>query len=106
MGREAIVREILDALMESVDKFGNVNVCAQKTRIVFQVRTRFASVVIRNRWLILKIWLQRQAGHPTLQRIEKYTQRDFGHILRLKAPGEIDDGLVNLMREAYTLGSG
>jgi hypothetical protein len=44
-GQDDHVREIFDALVELVEGFGPVTVYAQKTRIVFQVRTRFASVV-------------------------------------------------------------
>lgn len=103
--KEPIVQEIFDALVHQVEQFGSVTVYAQKTRIVFQVRTRFASVVTRQRWLILQIWLKREANHPLLQRVERYTYRDFGHIIRLKQPDDIDSALIELLHEAYAMGS-
>jgi hypothetical protein len=72
---------------------------------VFQVRTRFASVVTRKSRLILQIWLKRKADHPVLQRVEMYTYRDYGVIFRLTNLEDIDDALKNLINEAYALGS-
>jgi hypothetical protein len=104
-GKDPQVRQLFDNLVEVVEGFGPVTVYAQKTRIVFQVRTRFASVVTRKSWLILQIWLKRQADHPLLQRIEMYTYRDYGMIFRLTKIEDIDDALENLIHEAYAIGS-
>ena len=104
-GKDPHVRELFDDLVDLVEGFGPVTVYAQKTRIVFQVRTRFASVVTRKSWLILQIWLKRKADHPLLQRIEMYTYRDYGLILRLTNREDIDESLINLINEAYALGS-
>ena len=88
-GKEPTVRQIFDALVEQVEQFGPVTVYAQKTRIVFQVRTRFVAIFTRKRWLIVQIRLKRQAEHPLLQRVERYTYRDFGHLIRLQQPEEV-----------------
>ena len=55
----------------------------------------------RKSWLILQIWLKRKADHPLLQRIEMYTYRDYGLILRLSNIDDIDETLENLIHEAY-----
>lgn len=55
--------------------------------------------------LVLQIWLKRKAGHPLLQRIEMYTYRDYGLIIRLKKIEDIDQALSNLIHEAYAVGS-
>ena len=104
-GKDPQVRQLFDHLVELVEGFGPVTVYAQKTRIVFQVRTRFASVVTRKSWIILHLWLKRQADHPLLQRIEMYTYRDYGLIIRLTKIEDIDDALENLIHEAYAIGS-
>ncbi len=104
-GSEPSVRETFDRLTETIQGFGPVTVYAQKTRIVYQARTRFASVITRRRWLICQLWLKRQVEHPRLQRIEMYTYRDFGHILRLDQPKDVDQELAALIEEAYVLSS-
>ncbi len=104
-GKDPIVRQIFTTLVEAVEQAGPVTVYAQKTRIVFQVRTRFAAIFTRRRWLILQIWLKRQAEHLLLQRVERYTYRDFGHVIRIQQPEEIDDQLIELLHESYAMGS-
>lgn len=104
-GKESTVREIFDRLVELVESFGPVTVYAQKTRIVFQARTRFASVITRKRWLNLQIWLKRRVDHPLLQRVEMYTYRDHGHIFRITEIEDLDQALVALLHEAYAVGS-
>jgi hypothetical protein len=104
-GKDDHVRELFETLVDLVEGFGPVKVYAQKTRIVFQVRTRFASIVTRKSWLILQIWLKRKADHHLLQRIEMYTYRDYGLILRLSNCEDIDEALEKLILEAYALGS-
>ena len=95
-GKDPQVRELFDYLVELVEGFGPVRVYAQKTR--------FASVVTRKSWLILQIWLKRQADHPLLQRVEMYTYRDYGLILRLTEIEDVDEALENLIHESYVLG--
>lgn len=63
-GKDPQVRELFDHLVEAVEGFGPVTVYAQKTRTVFQVRTRFASIVTRKSWLTPQIWLKRNVDHP------------------------------------------
>lgn len=104
-GKNPHVRELFDHLVELIEGFGPVTVYPQKTRIVFQVRTRFASVVTRKSWLNLQIWLKRSADHPLLQRVEMYTYRDHGLIFRITNVEEIDEALENLLQEAYVMGS-
>ena len=91
--------------MITVEGFGTVTVYAQKSRIVFQARTRFAAAVPRKRWLTGHIWLKRRAHHPSIQRIEMYIYRDFGHIFRLNTPDDIDEEFVKLLEEAYVQSS-
>ena len=104
-GKDPQVKEIFDRIVITVEGFGPVTVYAQKSRIVFQARTRFAAAVPRKRWLTGHIWLKRRAHHPSIQRIEMYIYRDFGHIFRLNTPDDIDEEFVKLLEEAYVQSS-
>lgn len=103
--RDTAVRATFDEIVRIAEGLGPVTIYAQKTRIVFQVRTRFAAVVTRKRWLNLQLWLKRRVSHPHLQKVEMYTYRDHGHIFRLASPEDIDDRLIELLRESYAVGS-
>src|SRR5206468_12432860 len=41
------IRQLFEALLQAVQRFGRVHVYAQKTRIVFQTRGRFVAVTPR-----------------------------------------------------------
>lgn len=85
-------------------KHGPVTVYAQKTRIVLQVRVRFAGAVVRSTWLDAGLWLRRRAAHPCLVRTEDFGRLGYGHHFRLEHPDDIDAGLEALMGEAYAIG--
>ena len=70
----------------------------------YQIRTRFASVVICKRSINLQLWLRRRVSHPLLRKVEMYTYRDHGHIFRLRTSKDIDEQRVALIHESYALG--
>jgi hypothetical protein len=84
---------------------GPVTAYAQKTRIVFQVRVRFAGAVVHGTWLDGSLWLKRRADHPRLYRVENFGRLGYGHHFRLERVGDIDRALRSLMREAYAVGA-
>jgi hypothetical protein len=104
VGKESLVRELYDLLLETMRQFGSVSVFPVKTRIVFQAEVQFAAAVPRKRWLDGYLWLRRQATHPRIRKIEMGIFRDYGHIFRLTHPDDLDEDLVDLLQEAYILG--
>ena len=77
---------------------------AQKTRIVFQNRVRFAGAVVKKTWLDAGIWIRRPVEHPRLIRTEDFGRLGYVHHFRIERPADIDDALEKLMREAYESG--
>jgi len=102
--KEPIVRELYDLLFETLKQFGPVKAFPVKTRIIFQAEVQFAAVTPRKQWLEVYFWLKRQAIHPRIRKIEMGIFRDYGHIFRLKQRDDLDEGLINLLHEAYILG--
>ena len=98
------MRTLYDRLMEVLQEFGTVTAHPVKSRIVFQAEVQFGAAVIHKDWLEGYFWLRRQAVHPRIQRIEMGIFRDYGHIFRITQPEDLDDDLVNLLREAYAIG--
>jgi hypothetical protein len=103
-GKDPIVRKLFDRYVAAVRRFGPVTVYAQKSRIVFQTRARFAGAITRKRWLEGALWLKRRAEHPLFHRVERYTAHDFGHRFRLRRFEDLDEPLIALLREAYAVG--
>jgi hypothetical protein len=81
-----------------------LTVYAQKTRIVFMVRVRFASLVVRKGSLDLGLWLTRHVDHPLRTRSERFGANTYYPHFRLTRPGDVDAALRRLMREAYRTG--
>jgi hypothetical protein len=80
---------------------GPVTIYAQKSRIVFQARVRFAGAVVRAGYLDAGLWLRRRVHHPLLRRTESFGPLGYGLHFRLTRPADIDGALRGLMREAY-----
>ncbi|HYV96414.1 MAG TPA: DUF5655 domain-containing protein [Gemmatimonadaceae bacterium] len=104
-GKPASIRTVFDALKRATREHGAFHVYAQKTRIVFQTRARFVSVVPRKSHLGGHVWLKRKRPHPAVHRIEGLAGRDFVHNFRLTSPSDIDDAFRDLLAEAYAVGS-
>lgn len=91
-------------MLETLKQFGPVSVFPVKTRIIFQAEVQFAAAMPRKRWLDGYLWLRRQAVHPGIYKIEMGIFRDYGHIFRLKHVEDLDEGMIDLLQEAYILG--
>jgi hypothetical protein len=103
-GRPPELRRVFERYVGLAESCGPVTVYAQKSRIVIQDRVRFASVVVRRRWLDAALWLKRRAEHHRLIRVEDLGRSNFIHHFRLEHVEEVDPALGALMREAYASG--
>jgi hypothetical protein len=103
-GKPRELRQLFNHYLSVVRVFGRVTVIAQKTRICFQVRVRFAGAMVRQRWLECAFWLKRRAAHLLIHRVEVLLDKDFVHYFRLTRANQLDAPLVALLREAYDVG--
>ena len=69
---------------------GPVTVYAEKTRIVFQARVRFAGAIVHNDWLDAALWLRRRVEHRCLHRVESFGRLGYGIHFRLATSTDID----------------
>jgi hypothetical protein len=103
-GKDPAVRKLFRAFRALVASIGPATVYAQKTRIVFQTRARFAGLIVRRNRIEVGLWLKRRREHPRLYRIEFYPPNDYVHRIRLASLSEIDRELAQFVREAYKVG--
>ena len=103
-GKDPAIRKLFGRFRALIEALGPVTVYAQKTKIVFQVRARFAGTTPRTKWLDCAFWLKRRASHPLIRRVESPTPRDHIHYFRLTAWEEVDNRLAGLLAEAYRVG--
>jgi len=103
-GKAPILRKIFDRYLALAKKCGPVTVYTQKTRIIFQMRVRFAGAVVKKNWIEGGVWLKRKVEYPRFFRIESPTPRDHIHRFRLTKLEDIDNELLEFLREAYAVG--
>ncbi len=103
-GKDPLVRKLFNRFIALVRRCGPVTVYPQKTRIVCQVRVRFAGAVTRRGSLEAGLWLQRRAKHPRLRQVELIPPGDYIHYFRFRALFEFDRAFMTLVREAYAIG--
>ena len=103
-GKPAALRRLFNEWLAFVRRCGPVTVYAQKTRIVFMVRVRFAGAVMRKSYVRCGFWLKRRVESPRFDRIEQITKRDHVYTFRLTDPGQLDEELAIWAHEAYAIG--
>jgi hypothetical protein len=102
-GKDPVVRELFTCFRALVRRCGPATCYAQKTRIVFQARARFAGAVTRKRRLEVSLWLKRPVKHRCLTRVDSFGGLGWGHTFRLEERADLDAELASLVREAYVL---
>ena len=104
-GKDEVAWDYWNRLNEMVGKCGPYSVVANKTRLAFMVRVRFAGVgAVSSRGMSVSFWLKRRIDHPRFRKVEHYGRSDFGYHLRITAPDELDDQLQEWLCMAYRVG--
>jgi hypothetical protein len=99
-GKPPDVVKLFDRLSQLVLRCGEVVVAPTKTRVLYKVRTVFATVAVTKHWLDLVFVLGRRLKH---RRIRK-AQREYPgivHFLRIERADDLDDELGVWLQEAY-----
>jgi hypothetical protein len=77
----------------------------QKTRVVFQIRVRFAGAYPRKSHLLCGVALRRRVSHPRLVKYTYYGPNWHGHLFRIESEGQLDRRIKSWLREAYEVGA-
>lgn len=83
---------------------GPVRMIPQKTRIVFQVRVRYAGVYPRKSHLVCGFALPRRVNDSRFFKITPYAPHFIGHLFRVQSEKDLDGKVQRWLREAYGVG--
>jgi hypothetical protein len=99
-GKPREVVELYERLDDLIRRCGKVVVAPTKTRVLFKVRTVFASVAVSKNWLDVVFVLGRRLKH---RRIKKAREEYPGivHFLRIEKTEDLDDDLKGWLQAAY-----
>lgn len=84
---------------------GPVRMIPQKTRVVFQVRVRFAGAYPRKSHFVAGFALPYQAKDPRFIKIEKYAEHFQGPTFRVSCEADLDNKVQAWLRESYKVGA-
>ena len=99
-GKPPEVVKLYDRLVDLVLRCGDVVVAPTKTKVLFKVRTVFATVAVINRWLDVALLLGRRLKS---RRIKKCQEEYPGivHVLRIENTPDLDKDLASWLQEAH-----
>ena len=101
---EPQVFQMFKKFAKTMRAYGPVRVIAQKTRVVFQERVRFAACMPRKSYLLCALALPQRYNHPRFLEITTYPPRFHGHYFRVDSVKDLDPQVQRWMRKAYTVG--
>jgi hypothetical protein len=100
VGQLPEIVELYERLGDVIRRCGEVVVAPTKTRVLFKVRTVFASVAVSKNWLDVVFVLGRRLKN---RRIKKAQEEYPGivHFLRIEKAEDLDTDLVGWLQDAY-----
>jgi hypothetical protein len=93
--------ELARAYVAMLHSLGDVQVIAQKTRLVCVARVRFAGLSPRKRGFVASFALHRWLDSPRIVKRVDYGPRWRGHHVRVQARTDLDDELRGWLQEAH-----
>ncbi len=104
-GKGPRARQLWESLVTLVERCGPFDFVANKSRIGFMVRVRFAGITnLSERGMTLGFWLKERIESPRFSKVEQYTPRDWGYHLRITSPQDLDDEVAGWLCRAYQVG--
>ena len=83
---------------------GPVHMIPQRTRVVFQVRMRFAGATPHRSHLLCHFILPRKIENGCFHRIETFNPRCHAHYLRVDEEADLDAEIARHLKHAYAVG--
>lgn len=77
----------------------------QKTRVVFQVRVRFAGAYPRKSYFLCGFALPYRSTDPRFVKIENYAPHFQGHLFRVASAADLDEQVQRWLHESYEVGA-
>jgi hypothetical protein len=101
---EPHVIKLFNKFAEMIRACGPVTMIPQKTRVVFQVRVRFAGCYPRKSHLLCGLALPRVDNDSRFFKTEKFAPHFIIHSFRVYCDADLDDKVQQWMCESYKVG--
>jgi Domain of unknown function (DUF5655) len=92
-------------LQEVVAACGPFSIVANKTRLEFMVRVRFAGMdAVSERGMSFSFWLKERIDSPRFHKVVLYGRTDWVHHLRINSLDDLDDEVQGWLCLSYRVG--
>jgi hypothetical protein len=95
------VLALAERYVELLSSLGDVQIIAQKTRLVCVARVRFAGLQPRKTGFLAAFALHRWVDSPRIVKIADYGPRWRGHFVRISSEADLDDELRAWLQESH-----
>jgi predicted transport protein len=102
-GKSSEIVGLYHLLAAAVSDMECVEIVPMRSSVLFRVRTVFATVKVRKRWLDVYLALEAEYLGDRVQRTERISARRFAHQVRLQSPDDIDEELTGWLAEAHRI---
>jgi len=104
-GKGPRARAYWERLQEMVGSCGPYSLVANKTRLEFMVRVRFAGMdAVSERGMSLSFWLKRRLDSPRFRKVEHLGTTNWVYHLRVSSLDELDDEVQRWLCLSYDVG--
>ena len=92
-------------LQEVVAACGPCSIVANKTRLEFMVRVRFAGMdAVSERGMSFSFWLKERIDSPRMRKVVLYGRNNWVHHLRVASLDELDEEVQGWLCRSYQVG--
>ena len=102
-GRSAVVRDIYDTNLATVNEFGPANEHAKKSSIHLNRKSAFGGVQIRREFLILTVKATDDISDPRISKREQASAHRWHHEIKIASVDSIDSQIIGWLRDSYEL---
>jgi hypothetical protein len=94
-----------ERLKDMVGNCGPYTIVANKTRLEFMVRVRFAGMdAVSERGMSMSFWLKERIDSPRFRKVAHYGGRDWVYSVRLTALEDLDHEIQRWLCRSYEVG--
>jgi hypothetical protein len=102
-GNEPKVRSIYDQLLDRLREFGDIREVPKQTSIHLDNTSGFAGVYTLKNYINLHFRLTKKIDDARIVKVEQLSARRFKHTVKLQAVSDIDEQLLEWLKDAYEL---
>jgi len=103
--KEANVRATYDTLVKKLKSGIDFEIHSVINAIMFTTDITFLAIKPKKEWIDLEFLLDYEVNEFPIHKVVKATKTRYAHFVRIQKPKEVDDQLIEWIKEAYKLNS-